>query len=361
MSAVSKNRIKRLISQIGDIEAVHGEGSVASFESLVISEDGSNIVATDASGGATTFYLDLAASTNGSVVFDGSNDYMRVPITGLTPAVGTWWFEFTLNAFENRHLFSKLAGTPLSYDLMKLYWYGDPAGNKTLKGEIRTWDGGTTNLSTITSTDPATLTTGQKYQAALTFDGATVKFYINGVLQGALANTGTIYYGSSDYFFSVFYSINVWAAMRYSDIAFFNGALDILDLAELNAGTKTPTDTFIGGHEALAWWPFVETSGTTVADAAGNGRTATLVNGPTFDITGEGWTLANPTGLIAGQTYRWCIETGGSRTCTFGSKFKSAGAGSMQISQGIGESDVIIGTVSADGTKIFCEIQKDFS
>jgi hypothetical protein len=33
----------------------------------------------------------------------------------------------------------------------------------------------------------------------------------------------------------------------------------------------------------------------------------------------------------------------------------------MQISQGIGESDVIIGTVSADGTKIFCEIQKDFS
>jgi hypothetical protein len=368
MSAVSKNRVKRLISQIGDVDAVHGEGSTSPFRSLVITEDGSNIVATDGSGGATTFLLDLAVSSDNGCQFEGTDDYMKVPVTGLTPAVGTWWFEFTLNEpTNNRYLFSKEAGSPSNHDMFYLYWKGHSAYDGLMYGGIKTWTGSANHASEIPSLD--VLTSGRKYQAALTFDGATVKFYMDSgpgvnpamVLQGSDPNTGTLYYGSTDYYFAVFYQEHTQTPMRFSDIAFFDGALDILDLAELKAGTKTPTDTFIGGHEALAWWPFVETSGTTVADATGNGRTATLVNGPTFDTAAEGWTLANPTGLTAGQTYRWCIETGGARPCTFGSKFKSPGAGSMQISQGLGESDVIIGTVSADGSFIYCEIKKDFS
>jgi hypothetical protein len=73
--------------------------------------------------------------------------------------------------------------------------------------------------------------------------------------------------------------------------------------------------------------------------------------------------MANPTSLTAGQTYRWTITTGatGLRTATYGSMFESEGGASLQITQTGSKNDMIVGTVSSDGTSLFCTIEKDFT
>jgi hypothetical protein len=108
------------------------------------------------------------------------------------------------------------------------------------------------------------------------------------------------------------------------------------------------------------WLRFLETSGNVAADAIGS-HPGTITGGHTWDSAAEPFTLANPSGLTAGQTYRWIVESGGLRTCTYGSKFVSEGAASLQISQGVEKKDMIIGTVSEDGSQIFASIQKDLS
>jgi hypothetical protein len=348
MSAVSKNRVKRLISQIGNIEDVHGEGSVASFESLVISEDGSNIVATDGSGGATTFFLDLAQSGLTGVTFDGIDGACTIPTAGIQPAAGTWWLEFTmLEDHDSKRFFSYYGSDRISF-----FYFG--ATTDIIAGSVGTTDHNSTLYT-------GAIAKNIKYQCAITFGANVASIYLDGALTDSDPNIGAINWWTG-------WAVNYWMGrwnkyvaaytnIQYSNVAVFDYALPASELLELKAGTKTPTTTTT---PALSWWPCTDTTGSTLTDTI-SARNGTCSGGFTFDAAAQAFTLANPSGLTAGQTYRWLVKTGGLRTCTYGSKFVSEGVASLEISQGADKKDMIVGTVSDDGSQIYCNIRKDLS
>jgi hypothetical protein len=133
-----------------------------------------------------------------------------------------------------------------------------------------------------------TLSTGQWYHVAATWDGSTVKIYIDGVLNTSTSRTGTIgtdtrtlYMGGRSGGTDMFNGM-------IRDVRFYNRALSANDVKHL-AGL-------------VGYWAFSEGSGTTAADSSGDGNTATLSGGAswTSDCTGNNNALlTNGTGGIA--------------------------------------------------------------
>jgi len=96
----------------------------------------------------------------------------------------------------------------------------------------------------------------------------TVKFYIDGALKGttALSTANSAVLGALQ--------LGGWDGggrnfkCYMDDFRLFGRALTAAEVTNLNSGSG-PTD-------AIAWWKFNETSGTTAADSTGNGHTGTL-------------------------------------------------------------------------------------
>src|SRR5262245_2732216 len=75
------------------------------------------------------------------------------------------------------------------------------------------------------------------------------------------------------------------------------------------AGSKVPRAIPSLAPAFVAWYKFDETGGTTAADSSGSGRTATLVNGPSF-VAGQTGNAVNldgtndhvglPAGIVSG-------------------------------------------------------------
>lgn len=88
------------------------------------------------------------------------------------------------------------------------------------------------------------------------------------------------------------------------DQLFYNADGTIRTVVQTRTGVPP-----VGGTGPLAWYRFDETSGTTASDASGNGRTATLVNGPTWtagrsgnavNLDGANDHVALPSGIVSG-------------------------------------------------------------
>ena len=98
-------------------------GGGGGFSSLVITEDSSGIVATDASSGATAFFLSLAESTNNSLDLTGAG-WVDIPDdTGLYATSGSFWIKFTPTATDG-YVFRKYLGAAGNYADYRLYYYG---------------------------------------------------------------------------------------------------------------------------------------------------------------------------------------------------------------------------------------------
>ncbi|UZT96572.1 glycosyl hydrolase family 18 protein [Chryseobacterium fluminis] len=113
------------------------------------------------------------------------------------------------------------------------------------------------------------LTANTWYHVAATYDGSTMKIYINGVLDASKSQTGPV---NSSGAFNVGYS--------YSTSRNFNGKID-----EVRIWKKALTQTEISQNmcnvtapatSLAAYWKFNEGSGATVQDNSGNGVTLTL-------------------------------------------------------------------------------------
>lgn len=119
-----------------------------------------------------------------------------------------------------------------------------------------------------------TLYTGQWYHVAATWDGSTVRIYVNGVLETTQARTGTIgidtrtlYIGGrpgSDQFDG-----------RLDDVRLYNRALSAEEVALLSAS----------GSGLIAHWTFDDATGVAVLDSSGNNRHAAFNTGTPAWIT----------------------------------------------------------------------------
>jgi hypothetical protein len=119
-----------------------------------------------------------------------------------------------------------------------------------------------------------TLSTGQWYNVAVTWDGATVKIYINGVLDNSAARTGTIGTDTRTVLIGGRSGTDLFDGM-IRDVRIYNRPLTSNEL--------------VAGSGLVGYWAFSEGAGSSAADSSGAGNTATLVStaGWTSDCAGN--------------------------------------------------------------------------
>ncbi len=146
-------------------------------------DEGSGTSAADAAGGMTGTLTNGAGWTSGhfgsAVLLDGSNDYVAMPafdVTGSAVTISTWARVGSFAQFDQRFI----AKTADQTD----YWTLSTSG-QALRMRLRT--GG---VVSVTST--ATLPLNTWFHAVTTYDGATVRLYLDGVQVGSTAATGAI-------------------------------------------------------------------------------------------------------------------------------------------------------------------------
>lgn len=150
---------------------------------------GSGTVWSDRSGfgnnGTLTNGPTFNSANGGSIVFDGSNDYINVNSSNLKPTNGITQ-EFWIKAAARATVFMGLqygSSTNNSYAL----WWGE-YGTNTWQGGVNI--GGTFYILSATSTWPNNVWCHYVH----TYDGSTQKLYFNGNLLNSENRTGLIAY-----------------------------------------------------------------------------------------------------------------------------------------------------------------------
>jgi hypothetical protein len=118
------------------------------------------------------------------------------------------------------------------------------------------------------------------HHAAATYDGATWRLYLNGVLERQLSIGRPVQANSIQHA-----SLATALTSTGAAAGFFQGILDearIWDYARSGAQIANAKNLEIASEGGLIGrWGMNETSGTVINDSSGNGVTGTLINGPT--------------------------------------------------------------------------------
>ncbi|MDO7852023.1 endo-beta-N-acetylglucosaminidase [Hymenobacter convexus] len=207
------------------------------------------------------------AGANTSLSFDGVSKYVDAGVINLSGAAMSLECWVKPNTFKSTSPFiSSLLGMEDGGSNTAMLRIGD-AGIDPSQVQFVLQVGATTRK--VTSV--ARLTAGQWTHLAGTYDGATLKLYVNGVLDNSLAATGNVVANAA------FTLARNYAAPRGLD-----GRLD-----EARAWTRALTAAEIvanacsvpGSSTGLAgYWKLNDSPNLTTADASGRGHTGTLTN-----------------------------------------------------------------------------------
>lgn len=216
-----------------------------------------------------TGYITVTAGggsgANTALLFDGSTKYVSTGTVNLSgPAFSLeCWVKPT--AFKTASPFiSSLVGIEDGNNaaLLRLGDVGVP--NNRIQFIMTV---GTTQQK-LNST--ALLTAGTWYHLAATYDGSSMKLYINGQLDGQRAQTGAVVANGG-----------FFLGRNYESTRILNGSLDevrawtrALTPAEIQANACAVTATAAGLE---GYWPLNEGSGSVALDASGHGHNGTLI------------------------------------------------------------------------------------
>jgi hypothetical protein len=147
-------------------------------------------------------------------------------------------------------------------------------------------------------TTVTTIPYGQWSHVAVTYDNADLKVYVNGSVVHSDTWNETLTMGGTN--------TPVTIGMRGDNALYFYGQID-----EASIWNRALTPTEMGhlmnfnsaaaGSGMMGYWQMNEGSGTTVADASGNGHTATVTNGPVWGTSLAGINFAD---------YEWTPTSG---------------------------------------------------
>jgi hypothetical protein len=163
--------------------------------------------------------------SSGSIVFDGSNDSIIIPensaLNTQTPTVEVW---VKTNATTQNGFWFEKGQVNTQYSLFQ-------------EGGVIQWrmnlDGSVNNLSTTTATY---MNTSNWYQVVGTYTSGTRRVYINGVLVGSDAQTGTITTNANGMSIGVFGGYNGARGYYYSgniaSVKIYNKALTAAEVSQ---------------------------------------------------------------------------------------------------------------------------------
>ncbi len=245
---LSATDVAKLYGFIGHWKLNQTTGAMATDSSLA------------ASSGAVNGTANWSTRCTGTGVFDfnGSTNYVSIPnASHLQPTAA-----MTIAGWVKGDVWG--AGTDVDIILRK--GEGDPNNYQLAIADGRVAfylddsDGNGTRSNTV-------LTAGQWYHVAATWEGSTVKIYVNGQLDNSAARTGSIATDTRPAYIGGRSGADYFDGMIY-DVRFYNRAIYPADIAEL-AG--------LVGH-----WKFDEVSGMSASDSSGTGRTGSVIGAPTW-------------------------------------------------------------------------------
>ena len=198
---------------------------------------------------------------------NGTSNYVSVPSTINTALTGNnitieGWF-FTSSTFNLAGLITESLGTDNNVK------FGITSG--VVSGVQKIYAGFTNNSTPTSVTSSANLPMNTWTHIAATYDGASLKVYVNGTLTGTVANASGLPSGADAWYFG--------KAASGSNL--FPGTMDEIRIwnvvrtqSEINANKNAIISTSTTGLKG--YYKLDETSGNSAADATGNGHTGTV-------------------------------------------------------------------------------------
>ena len=221
-----------------------------------------------------------------ALTFDGLNDYAYI---GSPPLSNSW----TLELWVNRQSSTNWAATLLD----------DGVTSVRLEQFQYTRLVGFTRYGVKDHTFPYTISPGTWVHLALVSDTNT-HLYVDGVLNSSVPSTIEL-------------PMKVLGALtNASGVTYpLKASLDevrIWNVARSAEQIRTNRNRALTGTEPglVAYWRCDEGAGTTLADATGNGHTATLINGPTWTLSGARFVPDVATNISVSSGPTWAVFTG---------------------------------------------------
>lgn len=190
------------------------------------------------------------------LVLDGSNDYVQVS-NFLNPSSSNWTMEgwFNSNSLTSVML-SQLNGSGTGRQLMRLE-------NGALK----------TSIDGVGTTGTTTVGTGEWHHYALTYDGTTVKMYLDGLLE--TSSTVSVTSATGNYQIGCNKTRTIFFEGKLDELRFWSAARTQAEIQD-NMYTSVAEDA----TGLLAYYPCDHFNGTSLEDASSNTNTGTLKNFP---------------------------------------------------------------------------------
>jgi hypothetical protein len=219
-----------------------------------------------------------AAPTLSALQLDGMNDYLEVPDSPAVRLIGP----MTIEAWVKRAITGAQHSIAEKYACLGTapsvggYAFRIGANDKLI---LWTLDDCNRGVAAVGATS---LLSNTWYHLAGVFDGAAIRLYVNGALDGLTATTHNAQPGNTP----------LRLGARGNDLGTpFAGLLDevrLWNVARSAAEIQTNRASRLDGTEPglTAYWRFDEGNGLTTSDSTGLGNTATLFNGPVWTPPG---------------------------------------------------------------------------
>jgi hypothetical protein len=121
--------------------------------------------------------------SNAQMTFDGTDDYIEVPNTNLPAPSTNLTMECVFQRDSGRTIINY---GPSGFNTSKNYGFECLGSNPALRSNINTSSGSTQIIGTTV------INSNTKYYGAMTYDGSSVKLYVNGKLEASASKSGSI-------------------------------------------------------------------------------------------------------------------------------------------------------------------------
>ena len=246
-----------------------------------------------------TFSSDVPVYKNeNSIALDGSNDYAPVVgslsggdynfLTSTLTYSASLWLRLDDHTQDSSQVL--LANNYTSSNKGIQIWYDNRSGISTKALRVNSWAG-----SSVSTNTASAITDNNWHHVLVTSSGAsgTLTVYLDGSSL-ATASLGSVSATAPNQDLAIggrviSGSVNSPIDGKLDEVAIWDVALSSADATAIyNSGT--PNNLKVSGSydtdrsgDLQGYWRFEENTGTSIADTSGNGNTATLTNGPTFN------------------------------------------------------------------------------